>query len=619
MGLGPAPKAAKKKSKHRGFFGSIGHAIGGTSRGIYHGVTGFPTGVYMTGRALGHDLAHPDIHHPLGFGKHSHLGPIVKGMAKSEYDAYRHFGRGGDYSTPIFDALALLSGGGAVVGKAGAASRALRAGEGLTGANRAILRSYPHSRQIPGQPYRIPASPNPLMRGIQVAALKNPKIAGRALERRNWQAERFQRQLTQGTKTVPYKGKVQLPPGVKVAAHQVKNKPNRKSPLWQKTLDAPMDALRLAMWARPRYYAQNITQTGQMLGTNPFAASKAVGRMSKVRKSNTGLYKDLQNITGEGQALASQAGRVSRSRAMEWAGKTANAPEAHIRVISIMKELDREGFKTEKQMVRAMKELKSGKPSSRALNAAIRANENVGDFGRLSKTERQFMKAQIPIFYPMFKALTRYGYRFPFEHSIQAAAIQKVGKSGKAEQKRLLGDLPFWAQYLVPKGAGDPNAKKGPRQAVFNPGNIYNLQPGTDITRQAFEAPTRKGGPIPGINLLQEIAPAIQLGYGMETGKDIQTGYPIKGPTKRAGIDIPLNFLASLPLSDLVAISRGQPPTHVRSYFPPSTWRRIALELGPGPWAVSRDLKTKETTKQAKREKRVGMGRKKRKHKAPNF
>lgn len=615
---GNAGNAKKKKSGGGGFFGSIEHGLShayhdtthvlsGTGRGFYHAATGLPTGLYMGGRMVGSDIKDV-IEHPM-HPHWKHTRALAKAIAKSEYEQYRHFGRGGDVSGPITDALAILSGGGAAVGKARAVSEAAKAGEGLTGALRAVSRPRAYDRLIPGTDHRIPASPNPLMRAGQNLALKNDKVAAKALKRVETERERYQRQLTAGTKSTPYTGPVILPPGVahKVETAKVANK--RAVGIGKTLINTPMDALRLTMWMRPRYYIQNLTQTGAMLGANPILTTKNIARAAKLRKENPKLYEDLKNVVGEGQALALMESRLGAggklSDFMYKAGRAANAPEAHVRVVSILNEMKKAKIHSTPEMERIIRDLKTGKPSNRALNIARRSNENVGDFGRLSKKERTFIKIQLPIFYPMFKALTRYGYRQPFEHSIQTAAGLHLGNVGKEEQKRLLGDLPFWAQYLIPTGAGDPNAKSGPQNAVLNPANIYNLQPAIDLTRQAVE-PFRKGGPNPGINLLQESGPAGQILFGMATGKDLQTGYPIKGPTGRSIFDAPAKFFGGLPLTDIGRLATGKKP-HLRSYAP--GYDRLLNEM-LGPAIVSRKLIKKETTKQAKREKRYGHGRK---------
>jgi len=256
--------------------------------------------------------------------------------------------------------------------------------------------------------------------------------------------------------------------------------------------------------------------------------------------------------------------------------------------------------------------------------AIKRGVSEAGDFNRIfgpelrpgaRMNERAFMRSQIPIFYPMFKALTRYAGRVPSEHSIQSALALALGKQGKNEQERLLGPLPYWAQYLIPTHAGDPNAKFNSSAAVLNPANVYNLQPAGDIARQVAEI-GRKGGARPGINLLQEAAPILDIAYGAMTGKDLATGYPLPGVrghfggSARAAL---LNYFGALPGQDTARTLLGG-PQRVRSYEQGSGRARIAQELF-GPAVVPRKLKTKETTKQQKKETSFGKKhRKKRRH-----
>src|SRR6266542_3779519 len=136
----PSKSKSKKKKGGHSFFGSIthpfkvaakdvGHVATGTGKGLYRGVTGLPTGAYMTGRAIGHDVIHDPLRtlspgynlYQLIHGK-GHTGKLAHAMGRAEYEQYRHFGRGGDLSGPLLDALAILSAGGGSVARVGAAS-----------------------------------------------------------------------------------------------------------------------------------------------------------------------------------------------------------------------------------------------------------------------------------------------------------------------------------------------------------------------------------------------------------------------------------------------------------------------------------------------------------------
>lgn len=223
------------------------------------------------------------------------------------------------------------------------------------------------------------------------------------------------------------------------------------------------------------------------------------------------------------------------------------------------------------------------------------------------------MKTQIPIFYPMFKALTRYGARFPSEHSIISALGYNLGAKGKEEQKRLLGDLPFWAQYLIPTHAGDPHARPGSANSVINPANLYNMQPAADIGRQTAEM-IRKGGPRPGISLLQEVGPLPDIVYGALRGQDLATGYPLPGVREHGGLGAALlNYLGGLPGQDIGRALVGA-PQRVRSYEAGNLRQRLLGEL-IGPGFIPRNLKRKETEKQAKKETSFGKKHRKKRRK----
>lgn len=779
----PYEKKAPHPSK-RGFLGDVGHVISGTSRGLYHGVTGLPTGVYMTGRAIGHDTGRA-----LTGQAPNRVLPLIENVGKAEYNSYRHFGKGGDVSGPVMDALAALTGGAGAVARGSKAisevsrvandARAARAAElgmkdmavgqvkqgnmswddaakmiktnvrelkahsyknfrymrksgqfgtkkdiehmkkyastpvsrrgnmqprlpghgvyanetpdmilknpkhelfdfyaernphlisNKTRARKSFMQKPQYSRPLlAGKPFEkkrsglyVPTSPNPVFRGIRsgVEQIRPKKSAAREISK-----ETVRRKITQervlAPKNIRMGAQATTPADLNVA---------------EKIMSYPMGALRVAMWLRPRYYIQNLLQTGQMLGTSPIASARSARLAGDLFKNHRDVYNMVRAVTGEAQAGALAAGtsrgrvatgvgqriekagglipdkkgiRIARKgiqgfgsqaqqRGLQGAmGHMANIPESHARAISVLNELRRHHENTGSMSALTPAHVqrylgnvrRSGVISPEHLPLR-RSVEEVGDFGRIfgkkminpksrGMSEREFMATQIPIFYPMFKALTRYGVRFPSEHAIASASGLALGKQGKKEQKRLLGPLPFWGQYLIPKSAGNPNAKRSPNQAVFNPSNIYNLQPATDVARQGAEM-FREGSPVPGLSFLQESGPSPGLLYGLMTGKDIQTGYPIKPFSKqtykhhpwlnRSIFNVPYDWASSLPLSDLERLASGQRP-HLRSFEPGSATSRLLQELGPGPAFIPRTLRTKETTKQAKREARYGQGR----------
>lgn len=758
--------------QHHDFISYYG---GGTLRGLYHGLTGAPTGAYMIGRAVAHDVgqAGAGITNPAEVAQRLILGrtgKIAKAVGKQEYESYRHFGKGGDLSGPLLDASAIFTGGASGVARgtkalsaisdAAKAERAAQAAEliakdtgvamakgggGIKGigydkaaemlrrsgkdvtpsqlktharihkfgleegnmsvgkpagqqgrfanhpphevlkdakhplydfyasrypdkisnverARKAFMQKPQYSRPLLKGPrgdkkrtgISVPTSPNPLFRQVRkgVEQIRPERSASRELRKAD-----VARRETQA--------RMNAPRNLTIGKQNVTAEP---AGALQTAVTAPMSALRIAMWLRPRYYVQNLMQTGQMLGTAPIQSAKSARLAANIYRTNRDLYHGVRSVTGEAQAGALAEGtkpsrvanavanrvenlprvgpRVAtqlRQRGIQGAmGYAANIPESHLRAISVLNELARRNRAsgslsdlTPIKVEQAIHNVRSRGVIAPEHLALTRARENVGDFGRIySKnqlkqvrpSEREFMQTGIPIFYPMFKALSRYGVRMASEHPALTAETVAVGKQGKKEQKRLLGPLPFWAQYLVPKDAGNPNAKRSPHEAVWNPANIYNLQPATDIGRQTAEV-FRKGGPNPGISYLQEAGPAPNIAYGLFTGHDLQTGYPIKPFSKafykahpgmnRAPINTLYNYAQGLPLSDLQRLVTGGNP-HLRSFVPGSVAQRLALELGPGPAFIPRTLRTKETTKQAKREERYGMGRAPRKKREYN-
>ena len=110
-------------STAKGVGRGIGHVGSGTSRGLYRGITGLPTGVYMAGRGVGHDVGQA-AHGDLSFKRSRAIG---KAMAQATARDFTHFGEGGDLSGPTLDFLALLSAGGGGVSRISAAGKAGKA------------------------------------------------------------------------------------------------------------------------------------------------------------------------------------------------------------------------------------------------------------------------------------------------------------------------------------------------------------------------------------------------------------------------------------------------------------------------------------------------------------
>jgi len=523
--------------------------------------------------------------------------------------------------------------GGANLNKAYNARQAARA------FGREAMKQPTYNRRLKGGYLDVPTSPNPLFRTLRKGRekVRSKESAQRELLKEIRTRERFAENMGIGINKRTSRRLENISKNESRLPGELEQAIEASSGAIGKTIGIPMALLRMGMWSRPRYYLQNMVQTGQLFGTHPIRTVKSTKDAIKHPKEAEMFRKALGEAQAGSIAEGLESGRMAGIAAKKLRGKritgkrvrlaesfekrgiqgtvghAANIPESHIRKLSAFNEFRRMGLDSPEKIQAAIQDIKVKGVTSKYFVPLRRAEEEMGAFGRIFQGERQFMRTQIPIFYPMFKALTRLGVRFPSEHSIASAALLSAGKEGKKEQNRLLGDLPFWAQYLIPTQAGDPNAKRG-TSAVLNPANIYSLQPAADVGKQITQ-PFRLGGPIPGLNLLQESGPLPQLLTAMQTGKDIQTGYPLirKGMPdwqRRAIVAASLDYLRGLPWASTVTSAAGLSP-HLRSYKKGDLLDALNQELW-GPGFIPRMPIHKELNKQAKREGKFGRTKRRR-------
>jgi hypothetical protein len=79
----------------------------------------------------------------------------------------------------------------------------------------------------------------------------------------------------------------------------------------------------------------------------------------------------------------------------------------------------------------------------------IEANNDIIDYSRLGQIEQRWIRRMV-FFYPWVKGSTRYAGRFVKEHPGQQAFLNHLGNFGSEYQRQVLGDLPSFAEGLVP-------------------------------------------------------------------------------------------------------------------------------------------------------------------------
>lgn len=359
----------------------------------------------------------------------------------------------------------------------------------------------------------------------------------------------------------------------------------------QELWHGPMNLLRMSMYLRPRYFAQNLGGTLGLLGMQqPLGLGKSAVQAHKLRKSDREGYDSLRGAMGESGASSIGMGTTGKlSGVTQEAARLANIPESHLRVLAILKEGRNEGLNPS-QLVDL---IRNAPESQKALRVMQRANEAVVDYSRLGPTERAFMRSGVPIFYPMTKNFARYGAQFPTHHSTLAAYFGQLGQEGRAEQVEGFGgyEPPPWSPYVIPTGDNK----------LLNPQNVYQFSPGADLARQFF-APLDE----PTLSLATNIGPGPELAYALATGRQLPTGFRM--PDLESDADWDERMLAALsdhgqgtiPGMDYAALLGLVEPRVGKAYEDPTTLEQLAMILA-GPAYSKRRYKPSVMKEQGRR------------------
>jgi hypothetical protein len=359
----------------------------------------------------------------------------------------------------------------------------------------------------------------------------------------------------------------------------------------------PMNAVRGGMVTRPRYLAQNLPQTVAMLlaDQGPVGLARSVKTARSLRKTDPDLPPRIRATLGDpGQGSAAIGAKGLGDVTVKRLAHIMNIPESKLRELSFYGKARKFDLSDPKAIRKALDHPKSTEFQMAAKGAtdAVGDYSRIGGPGKLGKAEASFMKSGIPIFYPMWKALARYGARFPTQHPVQASILNQIGQEGFEQQEEAFGgELPPWMSYLIKTG----------KDMTSNPQNLHPFSPIADISEALLGAFT-PGGPNPTRSIGQYLGPAPELFWGALTGQQIQTGWPLKGvedgmmPLEAALRD----FLPSLPGADLATMAGLLEPRTSKAYGKPSLEDQIKMWLlGP---VVPRKTNMRELKKQAKQQ-----------------
>jgi hypothetical protein len=592
MPLTESKSNPKKKSGGFGW-GSIAGVGKDFLRGGQEAARGLPTGIKVNAKALA-ALAEGDPRPFMRMGQQ---------MARQTATDVRHPLR--DPFSTFLTALALGSlGGGAsarvaaagkALGKTGSASKALKAGAKKPVYTRKFkgvrapeaerkgpksLRKYQTPRS-----YEVKASSNPLVRGARKVTVDPlydlSRKRAEAGKKGGGYAKKIETRTREERARFAKQARADEPGGAKATGKAI----------GPELLQAPMNLLRMKMVLNPRYYAQNLTSSGLMLALQqgPHGLVKSSRTAKRVRKEDPSVAIHARSTMGD---PAQAAGMIESSGALSGVSQKmahyANVPESRLRELAFYAAARKHGITKTKDL----KNLLNNPTSNRFHQIAKDANDSMGDYSRLGKGERAFMRTGIPIFYPMFKALSRYGAQFPFEHSIAAGMANQIGQEGYDQQMEDFGgELPPWSPYLTKFGNDETS----------NFQNIHPFSPVADISEAASQIMTPGGGN-PTRSLLQYAGPAPELLYGMATGNQLQTGWPIKGMDEgMSPLEAALrDFAPNIPGKDYLDLAGITEPRTTKAYGKPTQedlfWMWL---LGP---AYPRKTNMRELKKQAKQQ-----------------
>lgn len=154
-----------------------------------------------------------------------------------------------------------------------------------------------------------------------------------------------------------------------------------------------------------------------------------------------------------------------------------------------------------------------------------RANDAIIDYERLSPFERNYV-SRILFIYPWIKGATRYTFRFPLEHPVQALAFAYLYERQQALADEQLGERPWYAEFNLPIGTVERFGEEYP--LTINPKQLV-----------PFTTPLEFGQAIAGwiapgeqnwqelIDILQPFYPALVTsltGWDSFENKEVPTG-----------------------------------------------------------------------------------------------
>ncbi len=348
----------------------------------------------------------------------------------------------------------------------------------------------------------------------------------------------------------------------------------REMGLAENILHAPMDLLRLNMYASGRYAVQNNVSTALMnalAGVSP----RHVGQVRGIKKTDPATYERMKGAMGQtatgSYAAAGSTGTGRLGQLTRKMGEFMSHPEMVQRTAALARVAEDMGIDPP-----TLARLLEHPNNNRTQVLLQRANERVGDLSRyggsskFGKMEQAFVGSGLPIFYPMTKAFTRYTARMPLMYPAKSAFLAQMGTMGNQVQEQAFGGevQPYYG-YYAPAGKGK----------TLNMQNILPWSPGGDILRETANTFPGQSEDLPYLNLLNNLGPLPELLGAAATGREVSSGFDVKG-LEESGSAI---GAAKDNLRHLLPFNEFYLPTESKAHGNLSIQDKLALRaLGPG-------------------------------------
>jgi len=300
---------------------------------------------------------------------------------------------------------------------------------------------------------------------------------------------------------------------------------DKQNPLWSaledpkarfglKMVDLINDAQKASiLYLKPSYAVPNMLGNAALaLIHQGFLSPVNLGRSVKQLFLGKGLDKETEatiravmgggfsgTLSPVGRSIAKRINEGGR-RLSEGYGKFVDDP---FRFSAFLHEARADGFVSAADLKRLVSEPRF---EDRLQDIAIRANDALINYERLGPSEDAIIRRMV-FFYPWIKGSTRYGYQMLINHPVASGIIGQEGEQGTEWIKKELGDLPAWAQGLIPVHGG---------RQVINPASTALFGSPADILETI--ANTLQGNPDPSVSSLNFLAPADAFAAALATG-----------------------------------------------------------------------------------------------------